>query len=111
MGGNVKRTSTKQTFCLADTIEINSSLEHAAQMSYPVSNCDQNNIQGISVGWGDKYSWYLAGQNIDVTGLPNGVYYLYSVADKTNRIRETNNSNNGASVKIRLRGTKVIVLS
>ncbi len=110
MGGNVKRTSTKQTFCLADTTEVNSSLEHAARMSYPVSNCDQNNIQGISVGWGDKYSWYLAGQNIDVTGLPNGAYYLYSVVDKTNRIKETNNSNNGAAVKIRLRGSRVIVL-
>ena len=103
MGSLIKRAGTKQTFCIADTTQINASLEHSAPLTYPVSNCDQNNVQGLSVGWGDRYGYNLAGQSIDVTGLPDGLYYLYSVADRDNRIQETNNANNGAAVKIRIR--------
>jgi Lysyl oxidase len=111
IGSRVERAGTKQTFCIADTEPINLRLEHAPlDQIYPPSNCDQNDIEGMSVGWGDKYGWELAGQSIDITGLPDGLYYLYSITDGANRIRETNNANNWAAVKIQIQGTTVTIV-
>ena len=110
MGSQIRRAGTKQTFCIADTTQIDSTLEHAAPQTYPASNCDQNNVQGLSVGWGDTYGYYLDGQSIDITGLPNGVYYLYQVADQDNLIKETNDSNNSSAVKIRIRNNQVRIV-
>jgi hypothetical protein len=111
IGTLVERAGTKQTFCIADTEPINLRLEHAPlDQMYPPSNCDQNDIEGMSVGWGDKYGWDLAGQSIDITGLPDGLYYLYSITDGANRIRETNNANNWAVVKIQIQGTTVTIV-
>ncbi len=67
-------------------------------------------MQGLSVGWGDRYGYNLAGQSIDLTDLPDGVYYLYSVAVRDDRIQETNDANNGAAVKIRIRKNSVRIV-
>ena len=59
------RTATKTTFCIMDTTEIDPQLDGAAFYT----TCGKS-VQGMSVGWGDTYGWYLDGQAIDVTGLP-----------------------------------------
>jgi hypothetical protein len=107
--GAVVRASEKVSFCLADWVDVvDDGLEHSAERTY--LGCSQTRPQGISVGWGDIYGWYLPDQWVDVTGLPNGVYTLRSTVDPAGRIREVDESNNAASVTFRLRGTVVSIL-
>jgi hypothetical protein len=107
--GKVVRSSRKVSFCLVDSTAVDPSLPHAAD-ARRYTTCSKNAVQGISVGWGDIYLSSLAGQSINITGLPNGRYRLRSTADPFNRIRETNNANNGSVVRFRLRGRRIIVL-
>lgn len=58
---------------------------------YPTSD---NQVQGISVGWTDVYSSGLAGQQINITGVANGDYWLEVVVDPLNHILETDETNN-----------------
>jgi len=57
---------------------------------------------GLSVGWGDRYSWKLPGQYIDVTGLPPGTYRLRCVADPSGWFREEDDANNFTWVDLQL---------
>ncbi len=50
--------------------------------------------QGIHVGKADVYSSGLTGQWLDVTGVPNGQYFIEIELDSTNAIAETNDANN-----------------
>jgi hypothetical protein len=43
-------------------------------------------VNGISVGWADVYNWFLPGQFIEVSGLPDGYYRLETEADPNNTI-------------------------
>ncbi|MDQ4145924.1 MAG: lysyl oxidase family protein [Actinomycetota bacterium] len=105
IGNNVRRSSQKTTFCVIDTDKVNANLEHSGSQTY--TSCGQNDITGLTVGWGDKYAYNLSGQSIDITNLPDGRYWLVSSADFQDRIHETNNSNNWAAVKIKISGTTV----
>jgi Lysyl oxidase len=64
-------------------------------------------LQGLPVGWGDTYTSGLAGQSIDITGLPDGIYWLRSTADFEDRIDERRDNNNSAKVKIQITRTTV----
>ena len=57
-------------------------------------------VQGLSVGWVDVYTKDLPGQQIDITDIPEGVYWLESMVDPQNNIVETNDSNNTVRIKI-----------
>jgi hypothetical protein len=107
--GKVVRSSRKVSFCLVDSTAVPSSLPHAAD-SRRYTTCSKNEVQGISVGWGDIYSWSLAGQSINITGLPNGRYRLRSTADPFRRIQETDDTNNASVIRFKLRGRRIIVL-
>jgi hypothetical protein len=89
---------------------IDSNLAHASPQTYVT--CDVSTPQGISVGWGDLYSWYLAGQSLNITGLPTGDYWLVIFADPDGRLLEGGAiGNNSSAVKIRLsKGNKVRVI-
>ena len=64
----------------------------------------------MSVGWGDTYTSNLAGQEIDITGLPNGDYYLTIDVDPDGRILESNNGNNSSTIVIRITGSSVAIV-
>ena len=69
VGSRVRKT----TFCL---IDLDSSDEFVHEHKTKVYwDCDAD-LQGISVGYGDPYHHALEGQEIDITGLPAGNYYL-----------------------------------
>jgi hypothetical protein len=51
-------------------------------------------IQGVKVGHADEYSSGLTGQWIDVTGVPNGSYFLELGLDGEDAVLETNEGNN-----------------
>jgi len=59
-------------------------------------------IQGLTPGWVDLYQWYLPGQYLEVTGVPDGLYILQTQIDPDNGIIETNERNNCGTVRVRL---------
>lgn len=103
--GTTKRSSQKTTFCVIDTDRVDGSLVHAEAQRY--TRCGQNDWTGLSVGWGDRYGWDLPGQDIDISGLPDGYYWLVSTVDFQQRLTETNDANNCAAAKIEIRGIYV----
>jgi hypothetical protein len=64
-------------------------------------------VNGISVGWADVYNWFLADQYIEISGVPDGVYVLETVANPARTVHETTFDDNSARVTIRLRGDSV----
>ena len=99
---SVARQSSKTTFCVIDTDRIDHKLPGAPKRS--VYNSCGTGIQGMSVGWGDAYRYYLAGQSFDITGLPDGDYILRVGADPLDRIAETDESaaDNTSEITLRL---------
>ena len=58
--------------------------------------------EGISVGYGDDYDPWLEGQSLPLGGLPAGRYLLVHRVNAGRRLRESDYSNNAASVLLRL---------
>jgi hypothetical protein len=98
--GGSKRTSAKTTFCIMDTIRIDRRLPNAPKKpNYTTCNGD---MQGMDVGWGDEYGYWLAGQQIDLTGLPDGDYSLTIEVDPKNHLVEIDESDNTSCVLLRI---------
>jgi hypothetical protein len=98
--GAVLRQGEKVSFCIIPTTFITSNLQHAGWGgSY---SCGATAMQGLPVGWGDTYTSGLAGQSVDVTGLPDGIYWLRSTADFKDLIDEKRETNNSVKVKIQI---------
>ncbi|MGH8509163.1 MAG: lysyl oxidase family protein [Gammaproteobacteria bacterium] len=106
-GGSL-RTGSKTTFCVMDTDKINGSLPGAP--TNPVYSTCGTQIQGMSVGWGDTYGYWLAGQDIDFTGNPDGIYQLKIEVDPKKLLLETNENDNGSCVLLDIQGYSVTVL-
>ena len=113
--GVEKRTGTKTTFCIIDTESPATiatydssvlSLTHRADAP-TYGSCNRDSVTGLSVGWGDKYGYWLDGQSINAAGLPDGWYTLYSKADPTGKIAETNDGDNANSKRFHLQGDLV----
>lgn len=103
--GSQLRANQKTTFCIIDTDWLGTTLEHAGPKTY--TRCGPTDVTGLTVGWGDKYGYNLAGQEIDLNGVPDGYYWLVSTADAEQRLAETDETNNCAAAKIEIRGTSV----
>lgn len=89
--GGSQRTGSKTTFCIMDTDRIDTSLPPF----YP--GCGSS-VQGMSVGWGDTYGYWLSGQELDFTGNPDGIYQLKIEIDPKNLLVETNEHDNVSCV-------------
>ena len=99
--GASQRNGTKTSFCLEDTNHVLPNLPGSpVDPAYTVCN---SQIQGISVGWADRYGYLLAGQSIDVTGLPDGDYQLIIEVDPNNHLLEQSDADNQSCILIRLR--------
>jgi glucose/arabinose dehydrogenase len=59
--------------------------------------------QGISVGYGDNYQANLEGQYLPLTGLRSGRYVLVHRVNAAGGLRETDHTNNAASLLLELR--------
>jgi hypothetical protein len=106
--GASARSGAKQTFCIIDTDKYNTRLPGAPKRAV-YTNCSSD-VQGMSVGWGDTYRYYLFGQSIDISALPDGVYDLEIRIDPKNKIVEKDDSDNASSVRIQLDGNSVTLL-
>ena len=103
-------TGTKITFCLVDNDQT-VLVKKGSSRAYFECNAE---LQGISVGWSDDYHQSTEGQKLDITGVPEGIYYLIHLADPENHWLEKDKTNNLAWVKFFLKrqgaNPKVIVL-
>jgi hypothetical protein len=59
------------------------------------------------VGWADTYGSYLAGQAINIEGLPDGEYCVAVTGDPSDIVRESNELNNEALTPVTLTGGSV----
>jgi hypothetical protein len=59
-------------------------------------------LQGTSVGYTDKYPSHFHGQNLDLTGVPAGLYVLVNRANPELLMRELRYENNAAALRIRI---------
>src|SRR5439155_16127788 len=89
--GAVVAGGQKTSFCLVDVAPYDLSLPNAAQEA---SGFGCGTTQRISVGWEDIYDPLTVGQQIDVSGLALGQYWLEAVVDPDNRLLESNENNN-----------------
>jgi hypothetical protein len=103
----------KVSFCIATT---NINPDYWGQQAfgpdaYPAPDCLEpdsssggfdNFKQGMSVGWTDEYNWFLPGQYVEVTGVPDGDYILDTTVDPTDRLVESDKANNCGAVRVRL---------
>ncbi len=98
--GSIVAYGPKTSFCLLDLSHNNPQLPGSPANS--VYNSCSSKVQGISVGYKDIYSSGLDGQQIDITGLPNGDYWLEVEADPMNHVQETDETNNTTRIPISL---------
>ncbi len=68
------------------------------------SQSGNQQVQGISVGWNDVYSSGLGGQQINITGVANGDYWLEVTVDPLNSVQESDDTNNTTRIPITLTG-------
>lgn len=106
--GGSERYGQKTSFCLMDTDRIDHKLEGASKRAH-YTTCS-GTVQGISVGWGDKYGYQLPGQKIDVTNLPDGDYTLTVEINPLHHLIESDYSDNSSEVVVRIEnGTASII--
>ena len=95
LDGPLVNNGVKITFCLVDTDQTDLVTKGSNRFYF---DCNAA-LQGISVGWGDNYHQSTPLQELDITGIQEGVYYLTHLADPENHWKESNESNNFAWVK------------
>jgi len=88
--GDIVATGVKTSYCLIDIQHSNPGLPGSPASSH--YNTCGSVMQGISVGWNDVYGSGLNGQSVNVTGLPNGNYWLEDEADPLHAVQESNES-------------------
>jgi hypothetical protein len=105
--------SKKQAFCLVPTDAIDLSVDGADWrpgddgLGTACGSYDPDAVwirETLQAGWGDTY-YQVSGTALDVTGLPNGIYYVAVEANPDRLMYETDTSNNVELRKIRLGGT------
>jgi len=101
----VVSSSDKLSYCVMDTDVIERQLLHFSALRRYI-DCNRR-LQGLSVGWGDKYKSTLDGQALDLEGVPDGFYALQSIANPNATIIEANYANNAGLVYLELRGSSV----
>ncbi len=98
LDGTIVGKATKVTYCLIDYDAGGNGL--TAAKTYFECNAE---LQGISVGFGDEYHHATHGQEIEISTLAPGVYYLTHEVDPTKKWLELDDSNNTSWAKFRLR--------
>ncbi|MEU8235777.1 lysyl oxidase family protein [Actinoplanes sp. NPDC048967] len=104
--------SGKEAFCLANTDAVDYTIPSAKWRPDNTdlsSSCGQNTAVAVrevlDIGNGDTYTQDRPGQSFDLTGLPNGTYYIEVKANPSNKLAELSTKNNTALRKIVLGGT------
>ncbi|MCY1143148.1 lysyl oxidase family protein [Actinoplanes sp. Pm04-4] len=104
--------SGKEAFCLANTDQVDYTIPLAKWRPLNTdleTSCGLENSVGVrevlDIGNGDTYTQDRPGQSFDITGLPNGTYYIQVKANPAGKLSELSATNNTALRKIVLGGT------
>ena len=99
-GPNGVAASVKVTSCLIDWYKLG---ENTAT-SDPTRNFWEcaTSFQGITPGWVDQYHHSTPDQQIDITKIPAGIYYLVTTSNYNLSFRESDTTNNTSWVKLQL---------
>lgn len=98
--GGSGRTGQKTSFCLLDNVKVNAQITNGVRRAvYTTCNPD---VQGISVGWGDRYGYTLPGQALPFAGNPSGDYLLKLTVDSKGNLHESDRSNNVSCALLRI---------
>jgi hypothetical protein len=81
--GTVISSGVKITFCLVDVKFTGVTGREKKAFPWTYTECN-GDLQGLSVGWGDEYHQSTPLQELEITGLPAGDYYLTHEADPDN---------------------------
>jgi hypothetical protein len=98
----------KSGFCLADHWGLAPG-HWPNRRPHFLGDCDQFHpearrvVMGTTPGFTDRYPAFFHGQNVDVTGVPAGVYDLVHRVNASMQLRELRYDNDAASVRLRLR--------
>lgn len=96
----------KSGFCIADHYGTAIGVKHGPPRF--LGNCEQFNprargvVEGASVGYTDRYPAFFHGQQLDISGLRAGRYWLVHRANQDFHLRESRYDDNAAAVLIRL---------
>ncbi|MFG1609854.1 lysyl oxidase family protein [Actinoplanes sp. NPDC049265] len=104
--------SGKEAFCLANTDAVDYTIANAKwrpENTDLATSCGANTAVAVrevlDIGNGDTYSQARPGQSFEITDLPNGTYYIQTLANPANKLAETKTDNNASLRKIVLGGT------
>ena len=98
----------KSGFCLADHYGLARRRVAIFTGGHFFGNCAASNPnalsveQGTSVGYTDLYPAHFHGQNLELRGVPAGIYTLVHRANPGQHLEEVDYTNNAASLRIRL---------
>jgi hypothetical protein len=105
--------SHKQGFCILPTDNMNLLLPHAVWNALFTSSFGDCGLpttlwvqEEMPVGWGDTYFQDVAGQDFNITHLPNGTYYIEVIANPKRVLHESNTGNDVSLRKVILGGTR-----
>jgi hypothetical protein len=97
-GTVVGSNTVKVGFCLIDWYKLD---DNAPGWERTFFDCETS-YQGVSPGWVDQYHHSVDGQQLDLTGVPNGEYYFVATINPALRFLEQDTTNNTEWVKFRL---------
>ena len=100
-------SGAKHGFCFYDNFAFRLGLPGApGSPFYTTCGTDPSVMtqqMGLSIGWGDIYSWQLVDQWIDITNVSPGIYRLTTTADAQNWFEEADETNNLTWVELQLK--------
>ena len=104
------RPDEKTGFCLGDDYAApgRAALRGSPKKAVYVNHCGPHApkslevTEGVSVGYGDIYTQIREGQDVDLTGLPAGKYYLVHRVNASHALHESNYQNNSSSILLEL---------
>ncbi|WP_340538928.1 hypothetical protein [Nocardioides sp. GXZ039] len=104
-------TSRKEAFCLANTDAVDLTVPDAdwnptnTDLSTDCGAPDSLSLREVlAAGWGDTYAQFRAGQSFNLKGLPNGTYYIATIANPRGRLIESTQDDNVSLRKVILGG-------
>ncbi len=100
VGDLVATGDSKYSFCLLNVRQPFPELTSNAAIADGRGGDSCGDIQGISVGYSDVYNAELENQWIDITGVADGNYWLETIIDPENRLVETDDQNNAATIQV-----------
>ena len=95
--GGIVGANQKVSYCIVDSLKYTTSPPGTPATAH-YTTCGP--VMGISVGWVDLYSSSISTQAIALTGVSDGTYWLENIGDPTNRLMESNETNNTYLVQV-----------